>query len=135
MKDQPTQPRFAWTPDALDTAERMWRDGWTAKNIGLALGTTKGAVLGRRRTLGWPTRVACPGADAKPVELPRRVSVSQRPVDVILGTVLHVSPAHAAELAAEYRLPWRGRRIDLRAINRRRDFDGLPPVWTPELPL
>jgi uncharacterized protein YjcR len=47
-----------WTPNATETARRMWLAGEPADAIARALGTTIGAVLGKSWTEGWPRRAA-----------------------------------------------------------------------------
>lgn len=45
-----------WTARKVETLRQLWADGKSARKIGLELGTTKNAVIGRAHRLGLPAR-------------------------------------------------------------------------------
>jgi hypothetical protein len=45
-----------WLDDALDELARLWRAGWSARDIGAALGRTNKAIITRASTLDLPRR-------------------------------------------------------------------------------
>lgn len=45
---QPSQ----WTGDKIDEAKRMWVDGYSASEIGIAVGASRNAVIGKLSRLG-----------------------------------------------------------------------------------
>lgn len=45
-----------WTQDRIDILTRLWKDGWTASQIGIELGTTRNAILGKKDRLGLEDR-------------------------------------------------------------------------------
>lgn len=53
-----------WPEERLSELRRLWLDGVYAKDIGLALGVSKSAVLGMASRIGLPGR--CSKTDFKP---------------------------------------------------------------------
>lgn len=52
-------PHFTpWTPHLESELRRLWRGGMSASRIGAALGVTKNAIVGKRRRMKLPGRLA-----------------------------------------------------------------------------
>lgn len=47
---------YDWTDEALTKARALWDAGYSASEIGRAIGTSKNSVIGKAHRLGWPSR-------------------------------------------------------------------------------
>jgi len=66
-----------WTPDMLAELHRLWHARMSASKIGLALGMTKNAIIGKARREGLPARAPSFAADlaTKPVTEEQRETI------------------------------------------------------------
>lgn len=55
-KVQPHLPRGNWTRERDDKLKTLWNCGYTGRQIGVQLGISKNAVIGRAHRLGLPAR-------------------------------------------------------------------------------
>lgn len=47
---------YDWSPEALTKARALWDAGYSASEIGRAIGTSKNSLVGKAHRLGWPSR-------------------------------------------------------------------------------
>jgi GcrA cell cycle regulator len=67
---------FEWNEAAIQRLPKLWMEGLSLREIGLALGVSKNAVIGKAYRLALPSRPS-PIIDTAPGETPRR-QVPQR---------------------------------------------------------
>ena len=101
--------RGCWTGERDAQLRALWMQEdprLSTREIGLAMGLTKNAIVGRAQRLGLPGRpspilqpVAKPDADPKPRRLDARRAVTLRPAPAAVAPVVPAPPALPARLA------------------------------------
>lgn len=68
----PDIPPSVWTEERLADLKRLWSEGLSITQIGLEIGVSRNAVVGKVHRMGLPKRQSPIVRSDKPVEPPRR---------------------------------------------------------------